>query len=321
LKRLCTFAAMAALVAIAAAGCGGSSSTAQKVKVDATPVGLKHAAEATLAKGTSKVEFTIGMTIQGVDVSMKGTGAIDPANKRFTMSFDAHELFEKLQQAKGSVPAEVASAFEQPIEMLVDGTVMYMHFPALAAATGSAKEWIKIDLAAVNQDAAELLGGGGPGALGSDPSSLLQFLEGAGKVDQVGDEDVRGVHTTHFSGSYTLDDAVASLPADQQDKARRVFDSLGLPEDAKTQPIPFDAWVDDEGLVRRIDLAFDPSLLAPQGTPAQLGKMKMRLEFFDFGTPVDFELPSDDEVQDISDLGSGASSRFSSVGSSIDVNS
>jgi hypothetical protein len=140
-------------------------------------------------------------------------------------------------------------------------------------------------------------------------------------VEQVGEEDVRGVHTTHYSGSYTLEDALAALPADQQDKARRAFDSFGLPEDAKTQPIPFDAWVDDEGLVRRIESSFDPSALAPEGTPAPVGKTTTRLEFFDFGTPVDFEVPSDDEVQDISDLRSSASSKFSSVGSSIDVSS
>jgi hypothetical protein len=319
MMRLRSFVAVAMVTATLTAGCGGSSSTAQKVNVDATPVGLRHAAETTLAKGSSKVEFTVGMTIQGREVTMAGTGAMDPANKRFMMSFDARQMFEQLG-ASSSVPDSVKAAFDKPIEVLVDGTVMYMHFAAFGAMTGSSKEWIKLDLAAANEDASALLGGGG-GAFGSDPTSFLQFLEGAGKVTKVGEEDVRGVHTTHFSGSYTLEDALAALPADQRDKARRAFDGFGVSDEAKTQPIPFEAWVDDEGLVRRIETSFDPSTLGSSATRSPVGKTTMRIEFFDFGAPVDLELPSDDEVQDLSQLLAGASSQFSTVGSSIDASS
>jgi hypothetical protein len=299
MMRLRALVALAVVTACIAGGCGGSSSTAQKVKVDATPVGLRHAAETTLAQGTSKVELTTRMTVNGREVSMDGTGAMDPANKRFQMTFDARQLFQQLP-TRGSEPDSVASALDEPIEVLVDGTVMYMHFALLASTVGSGKEWLKIDLAAVNQDAADLIGGGAGGAFGSDPSSFLQFLEGVGKVDQVGQEDVRGVHTTHFAGSYSLEDALAALPADQQDKARRAFESLGLSDDAKSTPIPFDAWVDDDGLVRRIETTFDPSLVGATGKPSPVGQTTTRVEFYDFGAPVDIQIPSDDEVHDIS---------------------
>lgn len=305
--------AVGVVVMVVAVGCGGSSG--EKVTVDATPAALRHAAQVTLDKGTSKVEFTVTMTIQGHEVTLPGTGAMDPANKVFDMSFDAKDLFTKLAGDK-SVPPEVASSFDQPIEVIVDHTVMYMHFALLAALGGGGKEWVKIDLAAANKDVGDLLGGGG-GAFGADPSSFLQFLEGTGKVTEVGTEDVRGSKTTHFSGSYTMKDALAALPADQRDKAEKAFTNLGLSADAESQEIPFDAWVDGDGLVRRIETSFDPSTLAPAGGNAALpGKLSMRMEFFDFGAPVGFHIPSDDEVQDLSNLVSQGS-KFRTTASSI----
>jgi hypothetical protein len=43
--------------------------------------------------------------------------------------------------------------------------------------------------------------------------------------------------------------------------------------------------------------------------------MSTRMEYFDFGSAVDFNVPNDDEVQDLSALTPG--SKFSTVASSI----
>jgi hypothetical protein len=303
----------AALVIALFAGCGGSSG--QHVVVDATPAALRKSAEATLQKGTSKVEFTMDMSIFGQDLTLRGTGVMDPPHKRFQIDFDAKDLFDKILGAKGTpVPPDVAAALDHPLTEVLDGTVVYMHFPAFAAKTG--KEWIKVDLAAVNSSAGELLGNGGGGAFGSDPTAFLQFLEGAGKVTRVDSEEVRGVMTTHFSGSYTLKDALASLSPDRRDAVEHAFAALNLPDSAQTQDIPFDAWVGDDGLVRKIETSFDASLFAPNPN-ASLGHVSLTLELFDFGTPADITVPSDDEVTDVSSLASSGASKFSSVASSI----
>ena len=316
MKHVGALVAMVALAACVAAGCSSSSSTAQKVKVEATPVGLRNAAEATLAEGTSKVELTMDALIAGKAVTMTGTGAIDQANKRFSMTFDISDLRGQLGPSQ-SVPELLSSAFDEPMELIVDGTTMYMKFAVLAALTGSGKKFVKVDLSA-NQDVGSLLGGGGSGPLGSDPSSFLRFLQGAGKVTQVGVEDVRGVNTTHFSGTYDLEDALASLPEEQRDAAERAFKGLGLPEGARSTPIPFDAWIDDEGLVRRVETSVDASTFASSdATGAPVGKTTVRVEYFDFGEPVDIQIPSDDEVQDLSKMFEGFSSSFTTTGSSL----
>ena len=293
----------AAAVLLIGNGCGGSSSSSPgggRVVVEATPAALRSAAQATLAKGTSKVELTIHMTIEGEELSMSGEGAVDPANKRFHMTFDAKELFTKLAGPEGKAP-EVAALIDEPFEVVLDGTVMYMRVPVIAAFAGSDADWFKIDLTAASEQVGNLLGEGG-GAFGSDPSAFLQFLQGAGKVTEVGEEEVRGVSTTHFSGSYTLEDTLAALPDDQRDKVERAFKSLGLPGEAQTQEIPFDAWVDADGLIRRVRTQIDYATFAPATAAGELGSMSQTVEYFDFGEPVDIQLPADDEVQDLSEL-------------------
>jgi len=302
--------AAGAVLLVVAAGCGGSSG--EKVTVDATPAALRHAAQATLDKKTSKVEFTMTMTIQGHEVKMPGSGQLDNEARKASMTFEVKDLFAQLAS---DAPPEAAALFDQPLEMVLDGTVMYMHFPALTAVAGQGKEWLKIDLAA-NKDVGALLGAGG-GGFGSDPSSFLQFLEGAGKITEVGKEDVRDVPTTHFSGSYTMKDALSALPSDQRDKAEQAFNRLGLPSDFESTDIPFDAWVDADGLIRKVQMSFDYSSLVSSASSSGAAGMSMTMEYFDFGVPVDIQVPSDDEVQDASNLFSSTGSKFSSVGSSI----
>src|SRR4051812_36609906 len=77
-----------------AVACGGSGG--EKVSLDATPVALRHAAATTVDKGTSKIEFTIGMSVQGHDVTLKGTGAFDTANKRVQETIDTKDLFSQM---------------------------------------------------------------------------------------------------------------------------------------------------------------------------------------------------------------------------------
>ena len=64
--------------------------------------------------------------------------------------------------------------------------------PLLAALGGGGKEWLKLDSRPPTRTSAICSGVAGA-AFGSDPSAFLQFLEGAGKVTEVGQEDVRGV--------------------------------------------------------------------------------------------------------------------------------
>lgn len=316
--RIWGLALVVLVLGTAACGNGSSVSSGQRVTIEATPAAMQRAADATIAQ-TAKVDFTMSMHMFGQDLSVDGTGAMDPANKRFTLSFSMGDLFKQLSRsASSSVPPGVASSFDEPMTVLVDGTTMYMHFPLFAPLASNDKDWIKIDTS--SSGLGQLLGGAnGPGGgIGSDPSSLVQFLRGADKVTEVGPEEIRGETTTHFTGTYSMKDALAATPEDRRSTIENAMKQLGVSDDALAQEIPFDAWLDSAGRVRRFVMTMDMSKLAPGKTPTLVGSaMTMSMEFYDFGTDVQLDIPSDDQVTDLSAMFNAASSKFSSVSSSI----
>jgi hypothetical protein len=302
---------MVAALAVLVSACGGSKS-AETVTVAPTAAAMRAAATATADKGTSHLEFTMSMSSLGRDVTMKGTGATDPANHRAVLTFDMKDLLKSLPQ-DAPIPPGLEDELDEPMTMMIDGTVMYMHFPLLTGVVSRGKQWLKIDVAHSNSELGSILDAGeGTGPLGSDPSSMLQFLQGANKVTAVGREEVRGEQTTHFAGSYTFEDAIAAAPESVRDKIEKAFDGLHVPDSARDADIPFDVWIGDDGLVRRLSMDIDASQFAPSddSSPGAVD-MKMTMEFFDFGKRVEFDLPSDDEVTDVSSV-LGSLSDFSS---------
>ena len=62
------------------------------------------------------------------------------------------------------------------------------------------------------------------------------------------------------------------------------FESLGIDE-----KIPFEIWIDEEGLPRRQRISMDFGDLVPGDEAAS---MKMTVDFSDFGKPVEIEIPA-----------------------------
>jgi len=106
-----------------------------------------------------------------------------------------------------------------------------------------------------------------PGSTGMTPDRLLKELTKASKeVEKVGSEDIRGVGTTHY---------------------RAHLDKSKLRSDATNDvPDAVDAWIDDQGLARRVRV--------PYGSEKDAGAEVVDL--FDFGVPVDVQAPTADVI-------------------------
>jgi hypothetical protein len=80
------------------------------------------------------------------------------------------------------------------------------------------------------------------------------------------------------------------------------FESLGIEE-----KIPFEIWIDAEGLPRRQRITMDFGKLVPGAEDAS---MEMTVDFSDFGKPVHITIPDPSEVTDMTgalgDAGSGS---------------
>jgi hypothetical protein len=109
----------------------------------------------------------------------------------------------------------------------------------------------------------------------NDPSQMLEYLRATSKVDERGSDTVRGVATTHYAARVQLDKVADRVSADAAKTLENLTQQTGIKE------VPFDVWVDDAGLVRRIEMNWHP----------KAGSFRMSIDLFDFGD-VDIAVPA-----------------------------
>lgn len=185
------------------------------------------------------------------------------------------------------------------MEMIQDGETVYMKTPA-GLGMGS-KPWMSFD---AGSEAASGLTGSMGGQ--SDPTAMLESLRGVSSgVEEVGTETIDGVETTHYAATIDLEKAMSMAPADQQAEMQASLGDLGIKE------MPVDVWVDGDGLVRRMEIRMEMGKIAESAaggdpTAAQMFKdatMVMTMDLYDYGVPVNIQVPPASQVQDVGDLG------------------
>lgn len=104
-----------------------------------------------------------------------------------------------------------------------------------------------------------------PGSGGTNPDRLLkELIDSSTKVEKLGSEEIRGVTAVHY---------------------RAHLDNAKLGTDGSDGQVVVDAWIDDQGLPRRVRIPF--------GGETDSGFV---IDLFDFGVPVDVEAPPSNEV-------------------------
>lgn len=266
MRRLGIFLAL--VLALAAAACGGGSEPAAE---QAPQEAVVLAAAKTNDAGSYKVDMTSSSEIAGQALELSGTGAFDGEGKRGQMSMTTSVAGQELD-----------------MEMVFAFPIVYVHLPPELGLLSAGKTWAKMDIEKLGQqegfNVGQLMQAGA-----SDPSQGLDFLRGVSDVEAVGDEDVRGVATTHYTGVVDLHDRGAEDP-DLKTELDKFLDQSG------TSRIPVEIWIDDDGFVRRMQ-----QTLESNGSGFQVSST-MTTEFYDFGTDVTVEEPPADEVADFSEL-------------------
>jgi hypothetical protein len=275
--------ALLLLVAVIAAGCGGegsqSSSTARTAP---TATGSASTPSASSANAIVQAGLTTSAETSA-RVSFKATFTGDTSG---TMTGEG--VFSRRQGHLTMDLGGLTSLGTGQAEIVFDKLVYYMKLPAGSGASlPPGKEWFKLDFAKLGKqqglDLSQLMQ-----LNQSDPSQALDFLQGASDgFEELGQEQVRGEQTTQYKGTIDLQKVAEEAPADVQAQYRELAELSG------NQKVPMDVWIGDDGLVRKI--AFTQAV--PNG-----GSVKMEEEFYDFGTDEQVEVPSDDEVVDLTAL-------------------
>jgi hypothetical protein len=234
-----------AVVVIAQSGGGGS-----------TPLNaIAKAAEVTQREpgGHARVEATIE--------SSATPGVITDTGP---MTFDENGRAEGTFNIKILPPGK-----EVTITTIADGTTSYTSSPDLPARPGAeGKKWIRID------DQAAATAGGAPAANG--PKEGLKVLESVEESEKVGEEEIEGVPTTHYRGTFP--------------HAKEVF---GVKVDISEPKI--DVWVDGQERVRKMQASLKSSV---EGVADSAATTKITINYVSFGRVPKIEVPPASEVFD-----------------------
>jgi hypothetical protein len=273
-------ALVAATAALAACGGGGDSVSADSVA---------NAATKTASVKSYRVSTITSMELPTTSrkVTFRGTGAYDPNGRRGRLELDLSELNQVLGP-QGS-PYNFGH-----VQMIMNGTAMYMRIPFLKQIQPSLKPWVKIDLESAGQTQGVDFGSFLQWGQGGDPTQTLQYLRAAGKVEKVGSERVRGVQTTHYKAVVDLRKVADKAPAKDREALRRSIDRLITLTGEKK--IPVEIWIDKDGLVRRE--SYREQLLV-QSAKTELASS---MELYDFGAPVAAPVPAKSLVTDLTGL-------------------
>ena len=253
------------LAFLALAACSSKSDAAEVVR---------KAPDKTIEAGSARTALTVTFQSAGTPTNIRGEGVFDLRNRLGSFTLDL-----------GSVGGGLGGG---PVEAVVGGEGVFVKLPG--AQTPGGRPWLKLSLATLSQQAGLNLGSLAQ-LQQSDPTQALTYLKGAlDDVKKVGSEKQRGEDTTHYRGTMDLRKATASLPPDAQKGVEDAIASLG------TSTLPADMWIDHDGRIRKLSFSTDPD----GSGPAQPGTVEV--ELFDFGTPVDVQIPPPGEVADLGNL-------------------
>ncbi|MGH9002227.1 MAG: hypothetical protein ACRDYV_03780 [Acidimicrobiia bacterium] len=307
-RRLTALLAAGSLALLGACGGGGgtagqSGSAADKAgasgdaaETSALDLVLASAGRAADAK-TSRFEFTMALTgPDGNPFSLTATGASDSSVPLMSLNMDMASIIP------GTPPGGAT------ISTIVDGKAVYMRFPdELAAGLPGGKRWARMDLAALSADAGIDVASLAAQFNSSDPLANIALLTGAaGEVTELGAEDVRGTSTRHLRMTVDLQKATEQLAARLSGPTAERLQAA-VTQAAATVGVtqmPIEAWIDADGLPRRLAYEMDLSkakVPGAEGAPAT-GTARVSMEFFDFGSDVDVDLPPADETIDFAEL-------------------
>lgn len=261
---------------LALAACGGGAGRPAASPPAAPEEVLVRAASRTATAGSFRVHYTFSSATGGVEAS----GLFDPASRRGRLTFVLSSPGPPGGGRWG--PVEAWGAGGAGWEAVSDGDVVYLRTPP---GVGVDEPWLRVDIR-------RLAGSAGLDLewlrrTGGDPSGPVGLLWGARDARRVGVEEVRDVPTTRYAALLDPRRAVEVAPPERRDDA--VAAAAGV--DAA---VPAEAWVDDDGRLRRLRYTADVA-----GGP---GPVAATYELHDFGVDARVLVPPPEDTADLAEL-------------------
>lgn len=282
IRRFAAGAALATGLALSLTGCLGDPGKT----VDEAGKGLKLTAAQVLGKAAEKTGQTDSFKAD-LDMQMTGSPTGD-VSANGTMQYRTKpDLAYSMNFAQMSVGGKSMGGMEQRLV----GRNMYLKMPMLSQlGGGSAKPWMKISLDEIGRKSGMNIDQLLQQSRQMDPVQNTKMLTASKDAREVGKETVDGVVTTHYTGTYRMEDAIAKLSPELQEAYRKNAATTGM------NAMHFDLWVDGQQLPRQMTM---------KSVEAADGNLTMTMKYHDFGKPVDITEPPASQVTDLAEMMNG----------------
>ncbi|MFD8573273.1 hypothetical protein [Streptomyces sp. NPDC059639] len=264
-RRAAVVAVALAGVVAGVAGCGGGARAGDRGTDPAEAV--RDAPDRLVREGGSRARTSMQMASGGTRVTIRGEGVYD--------------YRAGLGQLRVRLPQDAAGAQEhRPITELLAPGALYMKNRGAGV---PADKWVRLDTASLNDG--NLVTGGA-----TDPLAAAELLRGAREVTYVGESDVAGVPTRHYKGRIDLAAAARAASAGNRKALGAAVKGFG------TSPVPFDVYLDDDGLIRKITHRFSFAEQQAAGRPKKDVDVASTTLLYGFGRPAKIELPDKKDI-------------------------
>lgn len=259
------------LGAVLAASGGRSADSGSELP----PFSLAVAAERTADAGTVQFDMTVAAAGVG-DVTI--AGAVDNEQGVSRLTMDLGSLL--------GTSSEPMPGLDGAVDILVDtdAGVVYLGADELGGLLPVDASWISLDLAELADATGQSFDDLG-GQFAVDPVDAAAALLDAESVAEIGPETIDGEATVHYQVTVDIAAALAAVP--KPDLSMPQVGELDLPDTAV-----YDVWVTEDSQLRRMSFDID---VAGQS-------LSLVMNVFATDEPLDLELPSGDDVFDLTGL-------------------
>ncbi|MYW32796.1 hypothetical protein [Streptomyces sp. SID2119] len=266
--------AVAGVIAVTA-GCvgggggnGGSDGSGQRAVAAERPLDVLGRAAGVLAEaGGAEARTSMETAAGGTRVTIRGEGTYD--------------FRTQMGRLKVVLPTDAAGADDRrPITELLAPGALYMKHRGAGVPDD---KWVRIDTTALEDG--NLVTGGV-----TDPMAAAELLRGAADVTYEGKSELAGVTVHHYRGVADLNRAARA--ASPQSRGALSAAAKGFSKDA----VPFDAYLDEEGRLRKVRHRFSFASEGREGQEAAEVTVVSTLLLYGFGAPVTVKLPDEDDI-------------------------
>jgi hypothetical protein len=312
-------ATLAGAALVGGAACADSADSGGESSSDVEAVGgfeastsfLRAAADQSTSEGyRTEMRFALGDEVDfGAEPLM--SSVID--GDRYHMTMDMASMYDQMAaQSSESVPQEL-TGIDLSMEMAGDPETLYLRAPMFAAladmvpagqlgplgAMGELGDgWGYVDLTALGEqlpsDVASALGG-----QAVDPRALVETVEGADDVQDLGADEIDGEQVRGLSADVSLGELLEAVGQDP-DTFAETIGVMGTEEAVAAVyevSTPIEVWIDEDGYLRRwvygYSLAEIAEAMDVSAGPGGDMEFNFAVDMFDYGATVEFTAPAD----------------------------